>query len=336
MILTVSDLLGINRLFRRLNADKVRVLMYHSVTPRPLPSHYWTRLDLDKFVWQMQYLKRHYSVVPASELLGDEEFDAGRAKRRVVITFDDGLENTYHETWPVLRAHNLVAIVFVLPGLSESGGRIWADELYERLITATSNELDLTDFGLGRVHLDPSPEKRAAQIDQLLITVKSWAHQKRRSLVELVTANFPSSGENGQNVLKLMSKDQIIELANSNEFQIGGHTDSHPILSTLPPEEQLDEISRCLERLARWGVDTLPIFAYPNGRPEDFTEETIAALKQAKVKAAVTTIDGLHDRTDDRFHIKRVAIAEDITRSEFKARLSGLYYCLRRLAGGKD
>ena len=119
ILLPILDLLGLNTLFRRLNTDKVRVLMYHSVTSRPLPSYYWTRLDLDKFVWQMQYLKRHYSVVSASELLAENELDTGGTKHRVVITFDDGLENTYNEAWPVLRTHNLNAIVFVLPEHSD-------------------------------------------------------------------------------------------------------------------------------------------------------------------------------------------------------------------------
>jgi peptidoglycan/xylan/chitin deacetylase (PgdA/CDA1 family) len=335
LILIISDLLGVNRLFRRLNVDKVRVLMYHSVTSRSLPSQYWTRLDVDKFVWQMQYIKRHYSVVPASELVVRGEDDKRAAKHRVVITFDDGLENTFHEAWPVLKAHELVAVVFVLPALSESGGRIWADELYEQLISAATTDLDLSNFDLGHIYLDPSPGTRAVQVDRLLNAVKSWPPGKCRELLQYVTTSFPNAEGRLRDVLKLMSKDQIIELGQSKEFDIGGHTDSHPILSTLSPEEQQDEIARCLEGLKQWGVDTVPIFAYPNGHPDDFTQDTIAALKQVNVEAAVTTVDGLHDRADNRFHIKRVAIGEDITRSEFKARLSGLYYFLRRLAGGR-
>jgi peptidoglycan/xylan/chitin deacetylase (PgdA/CDA1 family) len=332
LVLAVLDFLGFNYLFKLLNAGKFRVLMYHSVTSQPLPSCYWTRLTPDTFTWQMEYLQRHYRVVPAAELLDDRRIRQSQEKHRVVITFDDGLENTYREVWPVLKSRRLTAVVFVLPALSESGRFIWADELYGRLIATETKEFQLSEFGLGCIHLDSNPRKRADQIEQILLKVKSWPPHKRQALMEHVAALTPNWEPRQIRPLKLMSREQVIELAHSREFHIGGHTDTHPILSTLPTEQQQQEIFGCLERLGAWGINHLPLFAYPNGRLEDFTQKTIGILKQANIKGAVTTIDGLHNPGDDPYYIKRIAIGAEISRAEFKARLSGLYYFLKRIA----
>jgi hypothetical protein len=49
----------------------------------------------------------------------------------------------------------------------------------------------------------------------------------------------------------------------------------------------------------------VPLFAYPNGRPEDFTGETMAMLEKAGYEAAVTTTFGANEAGESPFLWRR-------------------------------
>ena len=331
--LMVADAAGLNRLFRRLNKGKTRLLMYHGVSAERSSTPYWTLLALDKFRWQMQYLKRHYDVVPATHLLDSGGEDSLSKYYPVIITFDDGLANTYTEAWPVLRELRLCAICFVLPSLSEAGEIVWTDRLYSCFMTAPETELPLGEFGLEDLRVGGSDEERARKHRELAGQLKSWPHEKRERLLAHLFDVLGHDAEAASGPFRLMSKEQIVELGRSEEFQIGAHTCRHVILSTLSPEEQDKEIGLSLEKTNEWCDHSVPIFCYPNGQPRDFSETTIDLLRRRGVKAALSTNGGFHDDSDDMYRIKRVPIGSDITRAEFKARLSGLYQFLTAAAG---
>jgi len=332
-ILVIGDLIGLNWLFRKINGGKIRVLMYHGVTSRTPGTFCWTVLAADKFAWQMHYLKRRYNVRPASEILTGERsfFEPGR--NTVVITFDDGLENNFAEAWPVLRNLGLTAVCFVLPGLSQRGEQIWADDLFEFLLKQPAGDLDLSEYGFGTIQLSADKESRSGVIARLLETAKSWPAEQRNRLVDGLIPDRETPGFARSGLFKLMTIDQINQLAASREFEIGIHTDNHPIMSVLSPEEQQREITGAIENLKLGEVRYLPVFAYPNGRPEDFNDDTVSALKKSKIRAAVTTVDALWDGSFDSYNIPRIGIGGDIDRWEFKARLSGFFYYLAARGG---
>jgi peptidoglycan/xylan/chitin deacetylase (PgdA/CDA1 family) len=332
LILAIADILGVNILFNLLNRRRVRILMYHAVSSDSLPTFYWTRLDRDRFARQMAYLKRRFNVVKASRLL-DDGFGDHVPGRAVVVSFDDGYENVFTVARPILERLGIPAICFVLPELSEKGRGIWPDELYNLFFLSDINEIDLRDFEMGRQRLGGSAEERLGFYRSLSKSMKSWPHEKRQKLVEHLFSAYSAIAESGHVRFKLMTPNQIDEISRSALMEIGLHTNTHPILSTLPADEQEREIKSAADHLSRWGISFLPIFAYPNGRPEDFTEETIAILKRHGIKAGFTSIDGLHDVGDNKYYMRRINIGADINRWEFKARLSGFFYFLLGLKG---
>jgi len=313
------DILGINRFFRSLTRDRVRVLMYHGIGTRPLPTFYWTHIGNDVFERQMTYLKSRFCVNTFNELL-----DGADRQSAAVITFDDGLENTFAVAWPILSRHNLRAICFVLPELSEKRQRIWADHLYSKVTASPDCEVDLSPVGLTSIPAS-SVGDRAERVGETIEALKSKPESHRRQAVELVEkACREDSSE-----LRLMTPGQIKELAESDEFEVAGHTSTHPILSTLTAEEQMEQIGDCLDRLDEWGIEAPPVFAYPNGRLQDFNQESVTLLKQRGIRAAVSTVDDLWKKDDDLFSIPRVAVGADTSMLEFKAKLSGFFYFLQ-------
>jgi peptidoglycan/xylan/chitin deacetylase (PgdA/CDA1 family) len=85
----------------------------------------------------------------------------------------------------------------------------------------------------------------------------------------------------------------------------GGHTHTHPILSQVDGERAEREIRVCHERItAETGVAPR-YFAYPNGRAQDFSDETKAILRRCGYELAFSTIEGLHAPGMDPYAIRR-------------------------------
>jgi peptidoglycan/xylan/chitin deacetylase (PgdA/CDA1 family) len=85
----------------------------------------------------------------------------------------------------------------------------------------------------------------------------------------------------------------------------GGHTHTHPILSQVSGERAEREIRLCHERIAAETGIAPRFFAYPNGRAQDFGDETKAILRRFGYELAFSTIEGLHAPGMDRYAIRR-------------------------------
>lgn len=103
----------------------------------------------------------------------------------------------------------------------------------------------------------------------------------------------------------LMNGDEISALVASGHVEIGGHTLTHPRLSTLAPAQQAREIRANKERLERLLGHPLLSFAYPYG---DLNESAKAEACAAGYRYAVATNSGPRAMHRDPLHIRRIAI----------------------------
>jgi peptidoglycan/xylan/chitin deacetylase (PgdA/CDA1 family) len=323
----LADIIGLNRWFRGRNKRGIRILMYHGVTADPPPFFYWTQLPLDKFRKQLDHIIKYYHVKDPG-LLYNKDFNDINS---VVITFDDGLRNVYTEARPELIKKNFEALLFVLPELSADDDIIWPDKIYEILYNCGEKTIDLGDYNLGVIDLATDFE---STVKNLIAELKSRSHDNRLAVVEYLQNTFGDRISKKIEPFRLMKTEMIIKLARGDLFEIGLHTNRHPILSTMPADQQEREISEPLAELKKWGIEPLMVFAYPNGRSCDYNETTVDILKKHGFKAALTTVDGFYKPgRDEPYHIKRIPIGADMSMAEFKARLSGLYYFVRKLLG---
>jgi peptidoglycan/xylan/chitin deacetylase (PgdA/CDA1 family) len=119
----------------RLNQKGVAILMYHKIGIPPQKSHLkklW--VSPKKFARQMSYLARHkYNVITMKEFVDNLVANKSMSDKTVIITFDDGFNNTYTEAFPVLERHNFKATVFLSVGYI-GGQSQWEDPLDEPLV----------------------------------------------------------------------------------------------------------------------------------------------------------------------------------------------------------
>lgn len=105
---------------------KVEILMYHSISD----GHGPTNIAPDIFAGQMDALAdAGYHVAGFEDLI---DWHSGRRRlpeRTAVITFDDAFTDFRNAAWPVLKARNFPATVFV-PAAAAGGNENWqgADE----------------------------------------------------------------------------------------------------------------------------------------------------------------------------------------------------------------
>ena len=107
-------------------------------------------------------------------------------------------------------------------------------------------------------------------------------------------------------------------------IEFGAHTVSHPILSTLEPADQEDEIRRSRARIAEATGKEPVTFAYPNGSAKDYDRHTVEILGRLGFQAACTTRRGSNRPGCDRLTLKRLGIGSDST-AIVETRLAGLF-----------
>jgi peptidoglycan/xylan/chitin deacetylase (PgdA/CDA1 family) len=115
-----------------------------------------------------------------------------------------------------------------------------------------------------------------------------------------------------------------VSLAASDLMTLGSHTRTHPVLSALPPAVQRDEIlggKRDLEDVAGRRVQS---FAYPYGRRTDYSDETVALVREAGFACACANVAGAVDASADGFELPRLEV-RDWDGEEFGRRLSGWF-----------
>lgn len=107
----------INRLFRYLNRGRVKVLLYHSITPRG--QFFDNGVGPEDFAKQIKHLKKYYNLISAAQLNNSESCSAHRVN--LLITFDDGFLDNRATATLILRQEGLSAIFFAIAACVPSG-----------------------------------------------------------------------------------------------------------------------------------------------------------------------------------------------------------------------
>ena len=136
--------------------------------------------------------------------------------------------------------------------------------------------------------------------------------QDRTSCLDLIT-NWANKEPQGRESQRTLTFNEIKTLGNSGLVEIGAHTASHPVLSSMSIYDQEAEITS--GRKALEGVIGQPInvFAYPYGDLGSYTKETAEILKQNSFKGAVTTLNASIDKNSKIFELPRITIRECTT-----------------------
>jgi peptidoglycan/xylan/chitin deacetylase (PgdA/CDA1 family) len=273
------------------------VVNYHRILTAPDPM-LESEPDVQAFRWQMQLLADCFNVMPLRAALA--ALDEGCLPPcTVCITFDDGYRSVHDLALPVLRELGLAATVFVTSGhIGEHN--MWNDRIIEAVQSLPAGQLDLTDVGLDTYSLATLAERRQS-VGRLTEMSKYLPPQTRLGLVERIEA---LAGESLARHL-MLTPEMVVEL-DRNGIEIGAHTVTHPILTSLDEDSARREIRHGKEQLEAIIGKPVRLFAYPNGKAgKDFDARHVRMVRAAGFEAAFTTEVGAVTASQDRFQLPR-------------------------------
>ncbi|MGB9109552.1 MAG: polysaccharide deacetylase family protein [Telluria sp.] len=279
------------------DADRLCVLNYHRILAQPDPL-----LDdeptVETFRWQMRLLSRYFNVLSLHEAI--VRLAAGSLPPRAVcITFDDGYRSVHDLAMPVLNEFGLPATVFVSTGYLNAGA-MWNETIADAVRRLPDGAVDLSAAGIGVRELRTDADRRNL-LNELNAQAKYLPPAERLALTERLIAMVGGSGAYG-----LMLTPEMIRTMAAQRFEIGAHTVSHPILTSLSEDAARHEIEQCKRDLEAITGSPVRYFAYPNGKVgKDFDERHKEMVRAAGFAAAFSTEVGAAVRGRDVFQVPR-------------------------------
>jgi peptidoglycan/xylan/chitin deacetylase (PgdA/CDA1 family) len=304
------------------------ILLYHRVDT--LKSDPWgLAVTPGRFAEHLEVLRQHARPMQLREL--SQGLRDGRLpERSVVVTFDDGYADNLHNAKPLLERHDIPATVFVASGFVGHKGEFWWDELGRLLlrpgvlpgILRLSVDGNMHRWELGaaahytveefRRHRGwrawkVSPTPRHSLYISLCDLLRPISEAERQGKLNELRGWVVAAPERRPNHRPLSPR-EIGKLDQGGLVEVGAHTVTHPVLSALPQVSQRSEIAEskaCLEKVSDYPVTS---FAYPYGKPRDYTAETVDIVRRAGFGCACSTFAGVVGRSSDRFQLPRVFV----------------------------
>jgi peptidoglycan/xylan/chitin deacetylase (PgdA/CDA1 family) len=253
------------------------ILAYHRVASlQPDGHHLCTPPDV--FREHMERLARDYSPISLEDLVASAA--AGRIpERAVAVTLDDGYLDALTTASPILAELGIPATFFVNSDrLGEEHERWW--DILEQLPL-------------------PAPELEA-------LNRAMWpldAAGRKQLVTEVLARN--GCDMRPRTTHRVMTTEEIRQLAQRPGHSIGAHTVHHLALTTQPLETRRCEVMADKAALEQAIGRPVAIFSYPYG---DYDAGVVSVVREAGFLAAVTVDAGLVSAGTDRLMLPRYEV----------------------------
>lgn len=212
-----------------------------------------------------------------------------KQKNEVMITVDDGDISFYEEAFPLLKKHNLSAILFIIPSLIGTEKPFWWNEVYYYLgKTAGTEKIKL-------LKTIPNAE-RVAYLESL----RNNSDKPLLKQTQLTVAQLQEMQSNG-----------II---------IANHSFTHPMFDQCSEEEIRTELQQTKAFFEKNQLNGYTLFAYPNGNFNALSEKI---LKEEGITQAFLFNHKINKGNINPLRISRLSVNDSTPIWKFKLILSG-------------
>lgn len=309
---------GIFHLVRFINNvtnKRLTIVTYHRITDKDISQielslpYLFTSQEI--FEKHLQFYKEWYNVTTFEDLHNY----VGRRNvpwNSLIITFDDGYADNYHNAYPTLKKMNLPATFFIPVGKignNCSEPPFWWDKAYYyfKKLHGLDKETLLRKLGHEVFALFDEFQKDPSN---LFSQLNKEDDMKIEKLLAVLEDQLKIDNDILAEANSTMTWEQISAMGKDMHF--GSHSCSHDNILTMEQTRKVYEIKESKNIIEEKTKQNVGVFSYPCGN----TEENVRTLvKDAGYEFAVTTDKGVNDLSDC-YALKRINIWEGSSLSE--------------------
>ncbi|UZP66888.1 polysaccharide deacetylase family protein [Desulfovibrio mangrovi] len=270
----------------------MKIIMYHYVRKPDAAFPYLRFLHIDDFRRQLDFFQRDGRILTRMELDAALRDKKPLGENDYLLTFDDGLRDHYEYVLPELQERGVTGVFLHCTDGSDKPGTLDVHMVHallgayggatmlkrcQELIESAGIDLQANGFCSPVYTLQPqSEETEFKRIMNYCLDKQARRHVLER-LHDLYLPEFNAEGEFylGSGELRLMDEAGMV---------IGGHTVSHPLLSSLDAEEQRKEVASNVDALAQILGHPVSWFCFPYGGDISYNDETLRILRDHGVQ----------------------------------------------------
>ena len=258
-------------------------MMHHIMNKNPngIPTNEDLKVSpefLDKII--CRYRKQGFVFISLAELYEIITKEKTCRQPFVVFTIDDGYLDNYTTALPVFERQNVPFAIFVATDFIDKKAILWWDCLEDLIMT---NDSIVTNDGI--CYPCKTFQQRWDTFRFLRERILNLDQQNLEFELNKTFANYRINWR--EPILqKGMSWDQVKELANHPLCTIGGHSVSHPALSSLNDLNVYKEIKEGKERIEEMINRPIYYFAYPYGTPNEVGNREYEIVEKLGFKLA--------------------------------------------------
>ena len=278
---------------------------------------------------QCEYLRKHYQVISMSALTDILRNGDKLPQSSVAITVDDGHKDFYDNAYPVFSKFGFPVTVYVSTGPVDNREWFWFDRLAYafamsplQLAYVPTPKIENGQHELERIELGDQ-QNRLDIADRFAVWATILPNPIMRRYLKVVELSLKVDiPDEPTPDYALLTWNDMRELS-ANKIEFGAHTVSHPIMSKVADTEELrNEIVTSKKRIEAELDKAVRHFAYPSGRPQDYSTEAGDLVREAGCETSVTTTSGQVFSGDDPYYLKRIGFSADMPFHRFCQRVA--------------
>jgi len=286
--------------------DSAVVLCYHHVAdgaddPLGLSVH------PERFAEQVARLRGVADVVPLADI---QQRAPGR---RVALTFDDAYADAGDCAAPILEQAGVPATFFVPTAALQPDHEFWWERLVHLVLDVDEPHRPALEIQLAGRPLRCDVRTAAGRMRAFQALNSRFARSDPKAIDVALEAAATQLGGTIPRPCRLHGKltsEQLIELGVRRGMEIGGHSRTHALLSSLDENIQRDEIAGGRRELEALVPGRITSFAYPYGYAGSFDKRTRAVVREAGYARACTTIADRVTPRSDAYRIPRYQVQD--------------------------
>jgi len=262
---------------------KLTVVMYHFVRDIARSRFKDIKgLETDLFKGQIEFIKKHYSVVSCYDVISFLKGEAKLPPRPLILSFDDGYIDHFENVFPVLLQNKLPGCFFPAAEAVLKKKVLGVNKIHFVLASCKDKqsllleiegmfEVSKRELSLGSIEQYKFKEVPLGRQDDLIVTnikqmlQRSLPYQLRSTIVNFLFEKYVTTDE--QDFANNLYMDEVkLRRIMEGGMILGSHGYSHEWMDIMPAHEQEREVELSLNFLRDIGVSMEDwVMCYPHG-----------------------------------------------------------------------